>query len=72
MKDGPVLYCGDTHGQFRHVIKAATELHASAVILLGDMEPRRPLHVELEAIADRVWFIPGNHDTDSDQNWIHV
>lgn len=69
---GPVLFCGDPHGQFRHIIKAATELHASAVILLGDMEPKQPLHIELAAIADKIWFIHGNHDTDSDQNFVHV
>lgn len=69
---GPVLFCGDPHGQFRHIIKAATELHASAVILLGDMEPQRPLHTELAAIADKLWFIHGNHDTDSDQNFVHI
>ena len=72
MTAGPVLYCGDPHGQFRHIIKAATELHASSVILLGDMEPLRPLHIELEPILDRVWYVHGNHDTDSDQNWIHI
>jgi predicted phosphodiesterase len=67
MSLGPVLYCGDPHGEFRHIVKAARELRASAVVLLGDMEPRRPLHEELEAIADKVWFIHGNHDTDSDE-----
>lgn len=71
---GPILFCGDPHGQFRHVIKAATELHASAVILLGDLEPLRPLDVELSAIVGKheLWFIQGNHDSDSDQNWNHV
>lgn len=69
---GPVLYCGDPHGKFKHIIKAATELHALAVVLLGDLEPRQPLHIELQAIAERVIFIHGNHDTDSDQNWTHV
>lgn len=69
---GPILYCGDPHGQFRHIIKAATELHASAVVLLGDMESARPLHEELESILDLVWYIHGNHDTDSDQDWKHL
>lgn len=69
---GPILYCGDAHGEFRHIIDAATQLHASAVILLGDMEPWRPLHEELEPIVDRVWFVHGNHDTDDDVNWVRV
>ena len=67
-----VLYCGDPHGQFTHILKAAAELHATAVILLGDMEPARPLHEELDCLLDRVWFIHGNHDTDSDALWERV
>lgn len=74
MTSGPVLYCGDPHGQFRPIVKYALELHASSVILLGDMEPLRPLHIELASILDRteIWFIQGNHDTDSEQNWKHL
>lgn len=67
-----VLYCGDPHGEFRHIIRAAEELPASAVILLGDLEPQRPLHEELASIASKVWFIHGNHDTDSDSNWSNL
>lgn len=67
-----VLYCGDPHGEFRHIIRAAGKLNASAVVLLGDLEPQRPLHEELEAIASKLWFIHGNHDTDSDASWTHV
>ena len=67
-----VLYCGDPHGEFRHILRAAAERKASAVVLLGDLEPQQPLHLELAAIASKVWFIHGNHDTDSDQNWSNV
>lgn len=69
---GPVLYCGDPHGEFCHILKAAGELRASAVVLLGDLEPQRPMHEELAAIADRLWYIHGNHDTDSAANWSSV
>lgn len=70
-----VLFCGDPHGRFRHIIEAAERTHASAVVLLGDMEPQRPLHVELASLIERkvpVWFIHGNHDSDSDQLWMRV
>lgn len=69
---GPVLYCGDPHGEFGQVIKAATELHASAVVLLGDVDAARPLWEELEPIVDRLWFIHGNHDADTDANWLRI
>lgn len=72
---GPVLYCGDPHGRFHHIIEAAGSNKASAVVLLGDLEPKRPLHVELEPLLARnmpVYFIHGNHDADSDEIWTRV
>ncbi|MFG6488238.1 metallophosphoesterase [Roseateles sp. BYS78W] len=65
---GPVLYCGDPHGAFGHIIEAADRTQASAVILLGDLEPQRPLHIELAPLIERevpIYWIPGNHDGDS-------
>jgi hypothetical protein len=73
--NSPVLFCGDPHGAFRHIIEAAETFRASAVILLGDLEPQRPLHVELARLVERkvpIWFIHGNHDADSDELWMRV
>ena len=73
MNKNSILFCGDPHGQFRHILKAAVHLKPMAIILLGDMEPLRPLHLELAAIdVQKLLFIHGNHDTDSEQNWQHV
>ena len=67
---GPVLYCGDPHGRFGHIARAAKELQPSAIVLLGDMEAQRPLELELEGIdPDTVYFIHGNHDTDAELNY---
>lgn len=69
---GPVLYCGDPHSKFDHIVEAAAQTKASAVVLLGDLEPRRPLHEELAALIELgvpVWYIHGNHDADSDALW---
>ncbi len=71
-KPGPILFCGDPHGRFNHIVRSATQLHASAVILLGDLEAQRPLHLELESIKGITWFIHGNHDTDSESNFVHL
>jgi len=68
MSSEPILYCGDPHGQFRHIIEAAGHSKAACVVLLGDMEPARPLSEEMEPLTKRglPWFfIPGNHDGDS-------
>jgi predicted phosphodiesterase len=69
------LYCGDPHGRFEHINRSAIDLHAATVVLLGDMEPARPLEEELLPLlsADvEVWWIPGNHDADSDGLWQRV
>ncbi len=75
-KTGPILYCGDPHGGVRgslsYIVEAAGEANASAIVLLGDIEPARPLHEELDQILDRLWWIPGNHDSDSDEMWRRV
>lgn len=68
-RSGPVLYCGDPHGTFRHLIEAAGDTRASAMVLLGDLEPSRTLHEELAPLVGsgtEVYFIHGNHDADSD------
>lgn len=71
-KAGPVLYCGDPHGNFAHVLKVASHLRPSAVILLGDMEAQAPVHEMLAPIADITWWIPGNHDTDSNDSFVNL
>lgn len=71
----PILYCGDPHSRFDHIIKVAAHTKPSAVVLLGDMEPARPLHVELAPLLERqvpIFFIHGNHDADSDVLWQRV
>ena len=72
---GPLLYCGDPHGQFRHIVSAAAETRASAVVLLGDLEPQEPLHLSLAPLVERavpMFFIHGKHDADSDEGWLRV
>jgi predicted phosphodiesterase len=72
---GPILYCGDPHGEFRHIIETAGQTKASAVVLLGDMQPERPLHIELAPLIERavpIYLIHGNHDSDSDSYYRNV
>lgn len=71
----PILFCGDPHGRFVQVFEAVVHTQASAVVFLGDMEPVRPLHVELAPLIERelpLWYIHGNHDADSDELWMRV
>ena len=67
-----ILFCGDTHGRLQHVVAAALRLRPMAVVLLGDIQTPRPLHVELAAIRGLVWWIRGNHDTDTPADWSNL
>lgn len=71
MANPKILFFGDPHSDFVPVIKAVDLLRPEAIVLLGDVQPRRPLHLELSSVVNRtmVWFIHGNHDTDSDQDF---
>ena len=66
-----LLFFGDPHGDFVPVIAAVERFEPEAIVLLGDIQARRPLHVELAPILGKteVWFIHGNHDTDSDADY---
>jgi predicted phosphodiesterase len=67
MKTNSIFFCGDVHGNFPFVIQAVRVHRPAAVIFLGDLQAQRPLEKELEAILGltEIWFIHGNHDTDS-------
>ena len=66
-----IFFCGDTHGNFDHVLRVVEMFSPTAVVLLGDLQPQVPLHQVLEPILHRtdVWYIHGNHDTDSDEDY---
>ena len=69
-----ILFCGDVHGNFDHVLSAVDRHQPTAVVLLGDLQAQRPLEVELASILGEteVWYIHGNHDTDSEADYDHV
>jgi len=66
-----LMFFGDPHGDLQSVIAAVERFQPEAIVLLGDIQARQPLHLELQPILDRteVWFIHGNHDTDSNLDY---
>jgi len=69
-------FCGDTHGSLGHIVEHVLSAHAAgqapaAIILLGDIDAPRPLHIELEKIREltEIFWIPGNHDSDDNSAW---
>lgn len=60
-----LIFCGDPHGDFAQILLAAELYPTTPIILLGDMECSNPLSIELEPILNRIYWIPGNHDTDT-------
>lgn len=75
-----IYFLGDVHGQFDHILPALERdrlpaAEPRAVIFLGDIEAQRTFEDEITPLLGagiEVWFIHGNHDTDSCQNWAHL
>ena len=69
-----ILMFGDLHGNFDHVIQLVKTIKPVAIILLGDIEAQQPLELELELILSmtEIYFIHGNHDTDSKENYSNL
>jgi hypothetical protein len=69
-----IFFCGDPHGHLEHIIEAVHAHRPAAIVLLGDVQPQEPLEVVLRPIIDltEVWWIHGNHDTDSDADYDHL
>lgn len=69
-----IYFCGDPHGRFDHLIQVVTHGKPDAIILLGDLTTTQPLQDVLAPILGltEVWFIHGNHDTDSEPNYDHL
>ncbi len=62
--------------RLRHIVEHVLDANLAgqapaAVILLGDIDAPRPLHLELEAIRGLtdIYWIPGNHDSDDNNAW---
>lgn len=66
-----VFFCGDPHGEFETIVDAVHRHRPDAVVLAGDIQAKRPLEQELASILPLtdIWWIPGNHDTDSDADF---
>jgi len=62
-----IFFFGDTHCGFEHCREIVVAGKPDAVIFLGDIQATAPLHEILGDIRQMtdVWWIPGNHDTDS-------
>lgn len=69
-----ILFCGDPHGSFDHIIQRVLHTRPAAVILLGDLCLANPFEETFAPILDltNIWFIHGNHDTDKVQYHDHL
>lgn len=63
-----IFFCGDPHGEFSQINEAAREHEPDAIVILGDLQAPAPLEEVLEEALSHapVWWIPGNHDSDTD------
>ncbi len=63
---------GDPHGNFQPLLNASAVHQPSAVILMGDCDLTTSLEHVLGELAERTWWIPGNHDGDSKQYYVNL
>ena len=69
-----ILFFGDTHGKFNHLIQTVIAHQPAAIIIVGDIQAEKPLHEVLESILDKtdIWWIPGDHDSDNQKYYDNV
>ena len=69
-----ILMLGDVHGDIRHLPAVIEAERPAAVIFLGDIEAPSNFDVFLGDLMamTQVWWIPGNHDTDSQENYCNL
>lgn len=69
-----ILMLGDVHGDIHHLADVVAREQPAAVIFLGDIESPVPFDDFVADIAAQteVWWIPGNHDTDTEANYINM
>lgn len=64
-----ILFFGDLHGSFDHCLPMVQKHRPKAIILLGDIQAFQSVSDALKQVMEltQVWWIPGNHDTDSEE-----
>lgn len=70
-EDVLIWFLGDVHGQFDHLpgLVAGAAVKPAALVFLGDLDcpaPYAECVAGIESQGVTTWFIPGNHDTDSE------
>jgi len=67
-----IIYGGDPHGDFGAILRAARDGNPEGIVLVGDMDPARPLAQEMAEWADKTWWVPGNHEADRQLWWANL
>jgi predicted phosphodiesterase len=69
-----IWFLGDPHGRFDYIIQLVKLHRPTAIVFLGDLECPLPLRLILRPILDltQIWFIHGNHDTDTSAYWTNL
>ncbi len=58
-----ILFAGDPHGSFSHLLPFAEQYPNAALVILGDLQLTDAAELEPLANLFDLWFIHGNHDS---------
>ena len=67
-----LVIVGDPHGDWRPLLDAVADDCPAAIVILGDCDLGRPLHVELATVfaaGVEVAYLYGNHEKDMPEFW---
>jgi predicted phosphodiesterase len=70
-----MFFLGDPHGHFSHVYPFLQKHAPTVAIFLGDLESDRDFMEEIakfQRFGCQIWWIHGNHDTDSHESWSNL
>ena len=68
-----IFLAGDTHGVHDHIIAELQADSEAFCIHLGDFELQAPAEdVFPSDVIERLYWIPGNHDFDSEEAWSNL
>ena len=64
-----IFFCGDPHGEFSQILSAARDYKPAAMVILGDLQPSKPLE---EVLAEAIPTLTRFMTISGRARWRHI